>query len=64
MSDYAAISAQLAELQRSMGRVEEAVKPVRDLERRIRKLELWRSWIAGGVAALGALFTWQFKGHL
>lgn len=28
----------------------------RDHERRLQKLERWRSWLAGAVAALGALF--------
>ena len=32
-----------------------------DLEKRVRKLELWRSFLAGGGAIMGAAVGWLFK---
>ena len=63
MSDLADIRRALADLQRSMGRVETGVANLGALEGRVRRLEVWRSWIAGAVAGVGAMVGYIIKSH-
>ena len=67
MSDLADIRAALADLQRSMGRVEAHVKEAladnRDFDKRIRRVENRQHWYSGAAAAVGAVVAYLTKTH-
>lgn len=56
-------AATLESVQASLNRIEEKVAGKGGLEHRVRKLETWRSWSMGIVAALGALFGMDQARH-
>jgi len=67
MSDLAEIRKALAELQRSTGRIEEAVTALkegdRDRERRLRRVENKQHWYSGAAAVVGAVVAYFTKAH-
>lgn len=64
MANWATVSGQLADLQGAVGRIEERLKDLPELEKRVGRLETWRTSIVGAFTGIAAYLTYQAKMHL
>ena len=48
----------LNEILRTLGRIEGELVEIRRLSERVRKLEIWQSWLRGGWTALIAVYLY------
>ena len=46
------------EILRALGRIEGELVEIRKLSERVRKLEMWQSWLKGGWAALVGAYVY------
>jgi hypothetical protein len=49
------------EVLRSLGRIEGLLVGMSDVPERVSSLEMWQSWMKGGMAAIAAAFAYLFR---
>jgi hypothetical protein len=62
MDPYSEVLRILAEVQRTLGRIEAQFVDVGKLSERVSRLEMWQAWLKGAWAAVVAAYAYIWRG--